>query len=365
MELDLNKATSTTLATTVSDYAVTQVSPDSPRDQDETYYDITDFTKWWGYYKKHPDLKSAIDSLAIWATGLGYETDDITRATLKMVTGWGNDSFDDILFNLFVMKKIAGDSFAEIITHNGKAISEGGKLINIKPLNPEFVRIVANRKGKIIRYEYRTVSKDSENKKFKPNQILHLCNERVGDEIHGQSVPESVEDEIATIKEIMQDIRRVLHRSTIRVMYIDSEDTTKLNHIKSEYSSAISTGELMLIPAKKGEAEFQDLPAINMDSHMKHLDKLNNRFYEVVKIPRVIATSENYTEAGSKVGFLTFEPIYTHEQVLLENDLAKQLGIVLKFNRPPSLSGMMQQSEQANTGQTNFQPSELNPRTQT
>jgi hypothetical protein len=76
-------------------------------------------------------------------------------------------------------------------------------------------------------------------------------------------------------------------------------------------------------------------------------------------VPRVIATSENYSEASSKIGFLTFEPTYTNEQTLLEANLWSQLGLRLTFNRPPSLMNTLQSSEAKNTGQTNFQPKDM------
>jgi len=69
-----------------------------------------------------------------------------------------------------------------------------------------------------------------------------------------------------------------------------------------------------------------------------------------------MATSEGFTEAGGKVGFLTFEPIYTNEQTLLEADLRAQLAIEIKFNRPPSLSGVVSEDEEKNTGQLGIQP---------
>ena len=58
------------------------------------------------------------------------------------------------------------------------------------------------------------------------------------------------------------------------------------------------------------------------------------------------------------MGYLTFEPTYTEEQTLLESDLWNQLAIKLKFNRPPSLSGMMRQDEIKNSGMLGMQQNE-------
>lgn len=355
MENNLNQTTQTNLTGSVNNYQVPASVPDSPEDQEETYYDIKNFAKLFGYYKNQPELKKAIDSLAVWSTGLGFTTDFDTEVQLKSFDGWGNDSINDILFNLFVMKKVCGDSFAEIVRD-----TETSEIINLRPLNPQYVRTVVNRKGRVIRYEYRVPTKSGNSyQTFKPQEILHLCNDRVADEIHGVSVIDACIWVIEARQEAMNDWRRISHRNTIRVMFIDADDSTRLNQVKTEYATAIKNGELLIVPAKSGEAQFQDLQSVDIDNFLNWIQYLENFFYQAVGIPRVIATSENYTEAASKIGFLTFEPVYTHEQVLFEQDLLNQCSIKIKFNRPPSLSGMLQESEDKNTGQTNIQPNEV------
>ena len=123
-----------------------------------------------------------------------------------------------------------------------------------------------------------------------------------------------------------------------------------------EYEKAINKGEVLVIP--KGTVEITD-SQITIQDPISWIQYLENFFYQAVGVPRVIATSQEYTEAASKVGFLTFEPIYTNEQTLLEQDLWNQIAIKLKFGRPPSLSGVLQESEEKNTGQTGIQPNEV------
>ena len=59
------------------------------------------------------------------------------------------------------------------------------------------------------------------------------------------------------------------------------------------------------------------------------------------------------------MGHVIFEPIYTKEQVDLEGDLLLQQSIKILFNRPPSLGGLVQETEAKNTGQTNLQPNDV------
>lgn len=56
------------------------------------------------------------------------------------------------------------------------------------------------------------------------------------------------------------------------------------------------------------------------------------------------------------MGHVIFEPIYTKEQIDMEDDLWTQQQISIKFNRPPILGGL-QQDESKNTTQ-NIQPND-------
>jgi len=345
-DTNIGQTTTTNLDNAIKDYSVSLETPESPY-TDEFYYNNPDFTKYFGYYKAIPELKKAIDALAIWTTGKGFETDTGTKVLLEDMRGQGKDTIYSILFNLFVTKKINGDAYAQILKRDDR-------LINLKPLNPSRVRIVFDKQGLIKRYEH--IQVDRSWKKIQPEDMLHLVNERVTDEVHGISIIEAVKWVIDARNEAMSDKRRVHHRSTIRIIEVDTEDTSKLSTIKTQYANAIKNGEVLLVP--KGNYSFPDTPISYLDTQA-WISYLENFFYQAVGVPRVIATSENFTEASSKVGYLTFEPIYTREQLLLEAELWAQLNIKLKFNRPPSLAGNIQRDEAKNTGQLGFQQSDI------
>ena len=59
------------------------------------------------------------------------------------------------------------------------------------------------------------------------------------------------------------------------------------------------------------------------------------------------------------MGHVIFEPIYTKEQMDLEGDLMLQHQIDITFNRPPSLGGLVDETEAKNTGQINIQPNDV------
>lgn len=345
---DIQQVTSTTLDTSVTDYSV-QLQNLESAESDEYYYYNPNWSKYLGYYKKIPELKKAIDGLATWVVGKGYTCDAGTKVFFENLTGHGKDNDDTIFFNLFIMMKINGDAYVQIIKRDDE-------IINLKPLNPARVRIVFGKDGRIKRYDY--FQNNSEWKQINTEDILHLINDKVGDEVHGASVVECCQWVIDARNEAMSDTRRTLHRGTIRVMEVDMDDTSKLANLKSEYAEAVKKGEVLFIP--KGTSGIVDFKATDMTQYFEWIRYLENFFYQAVGIPRVIASAENYTEASSKIGYLSFEPIYTREQQILEAALWNQLGKKITFNRPPSLSTMLQEEQQKNQSQTGFQQSELN-----
>ena len=352
MNLDIRQSSYSDMSSRVPDYSVDTKQIDGVGEQKETYWDNSKWTQYLGYYKQIPELKSAINALATWVLGQGYDTDPGTKPILEGITGWGEDTFTSILWNMLVTKKIAGDAFSEIL-RNPK-----GTLLNLKPLDPGSVRIVCNRKGRIIRYEQRSKTGSKEpNRIIMPKDMLHLSNDRIADEIHGVSVIEACEWVILARNEAMSDYRRILHRTTIRVMEVDEDDKTKLTNLKKDYAEAIKNGELLLVP--KGSGAFQDL-APPQTQHIEWIRYLENFWYQALGVPKVIlgGTAEN-TEASAKVSVIVYEPTFVREITELEQDIWNQLAIRFTIKKQPSLMDNMQSLEGKNQAQTGFQPNDV------
>jgi hypothetical protein len=187
--------------------------------------------------------------------------------------------------------------------------------------------------------------------------MLYLSNDRIADEIHGVSVIEACKWVIEARNEAMDTYRKILKRSlALGILYIDSDDLTKINSIMTQYKEAINKGEVLVLP--KDVAEIKDAP-LSVKDFLSWISYLENFFYQAVGIPKIIlGGSQEFTEASSKIGYLTFEQVYMSEQRKLEQDLWKQLGIKITFERPVSLKDELIESEAANTGQTGIQPKE-------
>lgn len=357
-DTNISKATVSNMTDNVSDYSVAAMNTEGATGAKETEYMITKWPNWFGYYKKIPELKKAIDALATWTVGKGFTAGPEETVILEHITGWGEDTFNSVAWNLFVTKKIAGDSFAEIIRDE-----KSGELINLKPLDPGSIKIIADDKGIIKRYEQvnKTKLKSNTIQIFKPKEILHLCNDRIANEIHGTSVIEACEAVILARNQAMDDWKVVLHRNVnpLKLIYVDTDDQTKIDALQVKYEKMINLKEVMFVPKDTVKVE---IPPTQLQDSLSTIKYFEDFFYQTVGIPKVIlGGSSEFTESSSKISYLTFEQIYTREQQEFIADLWNQLGMRIQLNSPVSLKNEMLSSESKNTGQVGFQPTEIMP----
>lgn len=302
-----------------------------------------------GYYLDIPEYQAAMNAFSTWVLGQGWTANPRTTVILNHIDGWGEDTFSSVLWNMLVTKKVQGDAFAEIIRDE-----KTNTLINLIPAGN--LVIVTNKKGRIIGYEDDT---QTPIKRFSPKKILHLSNNRLANQIHGTAITRSIKWTIDARNEAMTDYRRVLHRSTIRVLYVDESDKDRLANLKEEYKEGLKRGDVMILTLKKGEAEFEDLGAPAIDSWIRWLQYLENHYYQALGVPKVIlgGTAEN-TEASAKVSVIVFEPIFVREVQELQADLWAQLAIKVEINKQKSLMDNVQTQEEKNPNQVGFQPND-------
>lgn len=352
VDTDLKKTTTTDLNSANLGYETPTASIDQSQDK-ETEWANDDWPEGLGLYQDNPAYKEPIRALARWTVGKGYTVElPRDKIILESIRGSGEDSFQSIMTNHIITKKGNGDAYSEIVRDE-----KTGTIINLKPLDPSICKTIFNKKNIIIRYEIRNAA--GTYVRFKTEDIFHSMNDRITSEIHGTPAWKACKWELEARKESMKNMRRILNRSTMRVIYVDVDDSTKLNTIKTEWKTGIKDGEVLLLPGQRGkDFEVVDYSIPDISAFMRFLEYLDNRIYQALGVPKPIIDVTGTTEASSKVGFMTFEPVYTEEQTLLEQDIWNQLAIRIKFNRPPSLTSSVQEDETKNTGQTSIQPNE-------
>jgi hypothetical protein len=347
-EYDIQQTSTTDMDSNVDDYQVTPVILDTASVSGEAHYDNPDYTKNLGYYTEHGGYGASLNAFATWVIGRGFIADNRTMANLENINGWGEDTFTSIMWNMIVVKKLQGDSFSQIIRN-----PDTGTLINLRPKGN--LRIVVNAENRIIRYE--EIEDRKVKNKFKPSEILHLCNNRIGNQIHGTSTTKRVEWAIKARREAMEDWKRISHRSTVRVLYVEENDKARHSQLKSDYADAINNGDVMLMPGKPGDNAFQDLELPPVQNFLEWIKYTEDSYYKELGMPKIImgGTADN-TEASAKVGVIVFDPIFIRELVELERDLWNQVGIKININKQPSLMDNVQTQEGKNEAQTGFQP---------
>src|SRR3990167_8058074 len=342
VELNIGAASKGELAGQQTAYKVDAVSLDAATDANETTYQNTNFPQYLGYYKKIPELKQAIDAKAKWTLGKGFKADPITTLILDRIIGWGKESFNSVLQNMIKSMTINGDSYAEII------LDDNGFLLNLKVLDPGSIKIVADRLGMIIRYEQTSKVKGKPEKKFQPEQILHFSRDRIGDEIHGVSVIESVEQIILMRNEAMSDWKRVLHRNIdpLFIYHLDTDDTNRIREFKNKMDATRAAGENIYVPK---EAVVPELVSTTFQAGLNPLpwiESLNQYFYQAVGVPDIIlGSSKLLTEASAKIAYLAWEQTIEEEQLYIEEQILSQLNLVINLEFPASLQNELLQSQ--------------------
>jgi len=330
--MEIDSVRSGTQSTVITEYSVDGVNTDSANGREETEYMIQNAAQYLGYYKKIPELKMAIDAKATWTVGKGYVADELTSLVLGTIRGNGKDSFNSILRNLIREYHIYGDAFAEIIRN------EDGKLVNIKPLDPSTIKIIANKSGLIIRYEQ--VCKNSKTIKFKPEQILHLSRERIADEMHGISIVEACEWIILARNEAMADYKRLLHRNIypVRIWRLDTDDPSKINVFKAKVAASKDEGEDIFIPKDAVDTDLASLPENSSVSPLSWIQQLNQYFYQAVSVPQIIiGGSQELTQTAAQIAYLAFEQVIEEEQLYIEEQMLNQLNLEIELEFPASL----------------------------
>ncbi len=334
-ETNISKAEVTDMSNVVDDFEVGALNIEGVSDNKETEYSNPDFSKWLGYYKKIPELKSAIDAKATWTVGKGFTADTRTTVILDNINGVGNETFDGIMKNMIVVGQINGDAYSEVIKN------DEGTLINLKPLDPTGMTVVFNTHGLIIRYEQRTkVGTVKIKKEFKPHEIFHLTKDRMANEMHGTSIIEAVEWVILARNEVMEDQKKLMHRNVVPriIWHLDEDNPEKIKAFKDKQDRIVNTSENIVVPKGTVEHEVLSVAPNATLNPLPWIEYLSGFFFQAVRMPQIIVGgSQEFTEATAKIAYLAFEQTVKEEQRDIMEQVWDQLALRIELKFPASL----------------------------
>jgi len=342
------------LADAFTDTTVDPKTTDGPTDQKETVYLNNKFDDWLGYYDEIAELGIAIDTKATWTVGKGFKADPEDKAIISFIKGIGIDGFNTILENCIRTYHIGGDSFCEIIRDD-----ETGDVTNLKPLDPSSIKIIANREGRIIRYEQISKVKFP-TKKYTPDKIFHLARNRVADEIHGQSMIKRLEQKLLALKEILV-AAQVLFQRFVKprfIFHLDTDDPTEIAAFKAKNDAATGIGENLYVPKDVVVPEMMSLAPNATLNPLPYIEMLTNSIFQAAGVPRIIVGgSFETTEATAKILYLAFQQTIEEEQLYIEEQVLAQLDLKIELEFPASLENELL-SDNKKDGAQNIDASE-------
>lgn len=343
------------MSTVVTDIEVNALNTDGATGQKEYTWQNTNWSTYWGYFNSIPELKSALLMKATWDVGKGYTADPETTVILDHISGWGKDTFLDILFNMDLISRLAGDSYAEIIR------DKNGLLLNLKVLDPASIKIVVDERGMIIRYE-QTNKLSKQVIKFNPDEILHFSHNRLADQVHGISDITSMEQTILAELENFTDLKKIMHRQArpMIMFKLGTDDPTKISAFVAKMDAAVNRGENIYIPNDDNTVSYEVIQVNIGQNIMAWRNDIRDKFYRTLGLPLIVFGSAGTTESGGKIEYLAHEQVFSHDQKFIEEQIWNQLYLRIKLNSPVTLLENLQQDERKDANQgLEIQPNDV------
>jgi hypothetical protein len=245
---------------------------------------------------------------------------------------------------------IGGDYYGEIV-RNSK-----NQIINIKTMNPGAVEVVANKFGIISRYDLHINKQKNQKKSFKPDDVLHISWNKIGDNIHGTGTIKKLTKSDGTgviemQQEAMQDLKVVFHRyvKPLLISEIDEDDPDEVKKFRQKLDQAVANGENMVIPKDTATVERVSIPQYSTLDPLPWLNHLDRILLKAEGVPAVIlGDGQEATEATAKILYLAFEQMVKWNQLFLEEQILAQLDMEINLEFPASLN---EQQEQGSRGE--------------
>jgi len=321
-----------------------EIQTTTPKDVDgpgalkETTWQSNMWTTYNAYYDEHISIRSVLIKLAMWTMGKGHTgSEEIT----SRVTGWGKETFDEVMANQIRIEHANGDSYAEIVTTDGKKLKkDASNFLNLKPLNPGSMVHIVNGGGVLERYEQNL--SNGKVKKYKVEKIFHLCLNRTADEIHGTGDIAPLITFLDKIKQLDEDMSVMFHRFVVPLVIwsLNTDDPAAIAEFKTHEKAAWNTGDNLIVPDKAVGWELLEAGK-GVGRTINPMEWRNKWVEEVIKgggVPALIMAIESgTTEAASKMIVLGWGMVVENEQRKVEHQVKAQLHLEIKLPDPPKI----------------------------
>lgn len=344
----------------IGKYRVAARDTDGISGQKETVWTNTRWRTQWGLFTEVAELQNAITMKSLWNMGKGWTADPENRVQLMKISGWGKDTFDDILFNMDVMSMVAGDSYAHIIRNKD---DKEKRVINLKPLNPGSIRHIIDEQGMIVRYEqFNRIGETI--KKFEPEEILHLCYNRLADQIHGISLIDKMEKVTLADERSFDDMSKIMsfQAKPFIIFKLKTDNQTKIATFAEKIRQVRSLGEDLFIPDDENLLSWEVVQISPSQIIMEWRNDLRNKFYRAAGLPQIVPGGGEGSESDSRTRYLAFEQLVAARQRYIEQQFELQTGLVFKLVPPTTMMELVGSDQNKDSTEAfGGQPSQVNP----
>lgn len=363
--LNLNNAVTSDYSG-ISDTVIAGI-PDSATGLQETFWQNDMFAEQWGAMMDVAEYQNSIFMMGKWNTGKGWTADPRTKVILDHVTGWGKDSFADVIYNADVSSIAFGDSYTQIIREDDE--DPLSKIVNLKPMNSGRMRHVVGPDGRLKKFQQMGPGPKDVFKEFKPHQIFHLSYNRLGDQIHGTSIYRALKKIIKADEKSFEIMEKVMKHQAVPFIlwHLKTDDEPKLQNFADKVRKIKEKYEDLFIPDDENIATHEVVEISPSQIIMQWRDELRNKFYRAIGLPQIIPGASGQSSAtDERVVYLAFEQLVTQRQLYLKEQIRKQLFLNVAFNPPTTMADLIGKDEAKDAGGNfNVQPSEVAPSQET
>ncbi len=309
---------------------------------------ICDWNKWHGLYRNVAELRSIVDVPSKWIVGKKLIMSDATKKIVERWRGNGIDTPRKILTNIKRTSKIGGDCYSEIVRDKAK------RIINLKILDPGTIQIVANDLGIITKYQQ--VSRKPNQpvievlNDWEPDEIFHIANERIADEIHGIPESEKLQKIIKIKHQGMDDHTVVLHRYGKPTFFYEAntDDETELAAITTTINNAVKNFENVVVPKDTlTNIERTSTPHFSIPDPVPWFNFVRSYFTESSGVPDLIrGKSDEVSLAAGKLNYLGYKEKIIMEQLEYSEEIKAQLGLDISFEEPVEIDIEISKTEE-------------------
>jgi len=307
-----------------------------PSVQTKTGEYVTRFAEWHGLYRQIPELQAYIDTYCRYLIGKKLSsTHKPTLDAIKRIKGNGKDTLRKILLNIKKVSKICGNGFGEIIR------DAQGRLINLKPLDPNTIKINSDNKNMITSYEqvgWKEGKMEVVGTPWNADEIFHIANKRIADEITGIAEAEALFKIIKWRHQVMNSYSVIIHRYLKPTYFyeVNTDDETEMANIKTKIDNAVKNYENLIVP--KGTFDETQKTIIAGQGLLDPMPWMNflRRFFQTISgVPDIVqGEARESAVSAANLNYISYKERIMQEQIEYEEEIESQLGLQIKFEEP-------------------------------